>query len=48
LTRLSLFKGPNARARKYASEELIEWWTANPRPPSRAEWLKAAKDKKTE
>jgi hypothetical protein len=28
---LSLFTGPEVRARRYASEELIEWWNRHPR-----------------
>lgn len=28
----SLFTGPESRARKYASEELLEWWETHPRP----------------
>lgn len=28
----SLFRGPEARARKYASEELTEYWRTHPRP----------------
>lgn len=28
---LDLFTGPSARAYKYASEELIEWWQVHPR-----------------
>lgn len=28
----SLFRGPEARARKYASEELLEHWQTHPRP----------------
>lgn len=28
---VSLFSGPEARARKYASEELLRWWESNPR-----------------
>ena len=28
----SLFTGPSSRARKYASEELLEHWQSNPRP----------------
>lgn len=28
----SLFTGGEARARRYATEELLEWWQANPRP----------------
>lgn len=28
----SLFTGPESRARKYASEELLEYWEHNPRP----------------
>jgi hypothetical protein len=28
----SLFRGPEARARKYASEELLNYWEDNPRP----------------
>jgi hypothetical protein len=28
----SLFTGPESRARKYASEELLNWWELNPRP----------------
>jgi hypothetical protein len=28
----SLFTGPEARARKYASEELLNYWEYNPRP----------------
>lgn len=30
---LSLFMGNSARARCYASEELIEWWETHPRMP---------------
>jgi len=28
----TLFTGPESRARKYASEELLEWWETHPRP----------------
>jgi hypothetical protein len=28
----TLFRGPEARARKYASEELLNWWEDVPRP----------------
>ena len=28
----TLFRGPEARARKYASEELLNFWQENPRP----------------
>jgi hypothetical protein len=28
----SLFTGPEARAKKYASEELLNWWESHPRP----------------
>lgn len=28
----SLFRGPSSRARKYASDELLEHWQSNPRP----------------
>jgi hypothetical protein len=28
----TLFRGPESRARKYASEELLNWWEWNPRP----------------
>jgi len=28
----TLFTGPEARARKYASEELLNWWEDHPRP----------------
>lgn len=28
----SLFTGPEARAKKYASEELLNWWETHPRP----------------
>jgi hypothetical protein len=28
----SLFRGPESRARKYASEELLNYWEDNPRP----------------
>lgn len=43
---LSLFMGNAARARAYASEELIEWWETHPRMPFAAferQWL-AARD----
>lgn len=38
----SLFKGPDNRARRYASEELLAWWDENGRltlEEHRAEWL---------
>jgi hypothetical protein len=28
----TLFRGPETRARKYASEELLNWWDTHPRP----------------
>lgn len=28
----TLFTGPESRARKYASEELLEYWEHHPRP----------------
>ncbi len=31
----SLFTGPESRARRYASHELMEWWESNPRPTAR-------------
>lgn len=34
---LSLFSGPTARARKYASEDLLRWWADRPRV-TYAEW----------
>ena len=40
----SLFKGPKARAMKYASDELKDWWLENPRTPSYNEWAKASKE----
>jgi sirohydrochlorin ferrochelatase len=30
---LSLFMGTRARAYRYASEELVEWWRSHPRVP---------------
>ena len=30
----TLFTGPEARARRYASEELLEYWRTHPRPTS--------------
>lgn len=40
----SLFKGPEARAYRYASHELIEHWAKRPRltlPAFEAQWLNA-------
>ncbi|MER6171353.1 phage minor capsid protein [Streptosporangium sp. NPDC001681] len=45
----SLFSGPTARARAYASEELKRWWQDNPRltlTEFRALWLNRDADKK--
>jgi hypothetical protein len=37
----SLFTGPEARVRKYASPELIEWFESHPRP-TRVSWFGSA------
>ena len=37
----SLFTGPEARVRKYASPELIDWFQAHPRP-TRVSWFGSA------
>lgn len=44
----TLFYGNKARAVKYASDELKEWWQTHPRPLARAEWIKAQKGGKLE
>jgi hypothetical protein len=44
----SLFRGPKARAMKYASDELKDWWLEHPRPLSQAEWIKAQRKESEE
>jgi hypothetical protein len=44
---VSLFKGPDVRARAYASEELIEHWERHPRmtfEAFEAQWMEARED----
>jgi hypothetical protein len=42
ITGRSLFTGTEARARKWASEELLRHWDDHPRPPSRAAYRRQA------
>ncbi len=42
---VSLFTGPEARVRKYASPELIEWFEKHPRP-TRASWFGSARSRR--
>ena len=43
----SLFSGNEGTARRWASDELIDWWREHPRP-KRVEWMKGYRERRSE